>query len=620
MAFIFKAPGASARASAFRAPSFPSGGGNTSGGAAGSGPSGPPGPPGPGRQVSSETVDDDAVIDAVAGEHTVEVAHAADVSITLPTEEKPDQIVVVRDRDGAAGRYPITVTAESPATINGAESLTFDADYGVARIERTSGGDWVCFNDPRNHRGVEVGRYLSDSDSIASRFTLALARNPNAKYFYLPTPPQGVWDMTQMAEAQGLRSNLVIDGGHNLRCELKRTTVGQMFLWASSVSNVAVRNLTLNFENINAPFSTSITAPLADNFTVEDCRLLCTIPNTATGDGIRHQVTLAGSRISFLRNYCYRAQLRGCSPGYSTNGARWLDNEFEDCNDLGVSCVAGDGASPETIKNILISRNRFFGTMIGSGAIYVGSDAVTTNPALLSDVMISDNIVNVALGQAGTDGSRPAGRLGIYVVCCDVNKRISMVRNFVTNSNPSYSTPIVFGMAYFIRNGTSTSSTDVRLDDNAIDFRSDDTRMAILVDAPAMKNLRVCRNTAQPGSRGFDIEAGADAKIEDNYVDGSGALTLRSGRSVVTGASVRRNTFKASGSFASSVQISGTNNQSRVAIEHNRLVTATGSSVVNSLTGGATFGCRYNYNSHTAGLSGTVTPTATATGNVTEAE
>jgi hypothetical protein len=433
--------------------------------------------------------------------------------------------------------------------------------------------------------------------------------------------------MTQLTEAAGgLRNNLIFDGIDPLRCELKRTASGTMFVWANAASNVVFRNMTFNFDlAVDAPFSSSVAVgKLATNFLYDNCRFICTIPNTADDDGIRHQLVFEGCKNVVVRNcYFYRSQCKLAAGGAagadgSVDGADVYNNRFEDCNDFGVSVVSGDG-SGQYVKNVSIRGNRFYGTLLGTGFIYVGSDAATTNPDTMSDVEIVDNICTGSIGKMGTDDSRPASRYGIQVVLCDVNKRVKVARNIVATDNPTFSTPIVTAIGVYLRNGASTSSDDISIKDNNTDFRSDDSRGGILVDGPNMTGLTIDNNTIAAGTRGLVVGACSDSDIIRNKVrqTTSSGLLLDSTRNAISDVRIRQNNFNAAGSFASAIQFGGTHNMTRIVGEQNRLVSATGNSAVNALTGGATLDYAHNYNSQSAGLSGTITPSSN-TGNRTE--
>jgi hypothetical protein len=69
---------------------------------------------------------------------TVMVQQAGPVTITLPPAPTVGQQVTVKDAQGAAGTYPITVAG----TIEGATNMTIDFNYGWVSLAY-SGSQWV---------------------------------------------------------------------------------------------------------------------------------------------------------------------------------------------------------------------------------------------------------------------------------------------------------------------------------------------------------------------------------------------------------------------------------------------------------------------------------------------
>lgn len=516
-----------------------------------------------------------------------------------------------RGLPGTPGAYPFT--PPTTAEVDGIPVTRIDAG-------RTN-FDYLKFDDVEfgdNH--TPIGRYLAAaSNDLKTAVQAALAANLGKTAFRVPS---GSWAMSSLTESGGLRNNLVFDGVDPLQCEIKRTTAGAGFAWSGAASNIVFRNITFNVVDVSNPFNSLIAiGGMATRVLYDNCRFICSIPNTVDDDGIRHQLVHAGSTDVVVRN-CYfkssQCKLAAGGSGGNADGALVHGNRFEDCNDFGISVVAGD-ASGGYVKNVQIYGNRFFGTLKGTGFIYVGSDAATTNPDLMSDILIAENVCTGSLGKLGTDDSRPASRYGIQVVLCDVNKRIKVLKNLIANDNPSFSTPIVTAIGVYLRNGSSTSSDDVVLEGNSTDFRSDDSRGGILVDGPNMTALGIFRNTIAAGTRGLIVGACSESDIENNIVrtTTSSGLLLDSTRNAISDVRIRKNKLDAAGSFKSAIQFSGTHNMTRIVADHNRLVSATGNSAVNALTGGATLDLAFNYNSQSAGLSGTITPSQNV-GNRTE--
>lgn len=557
------------------------------------------------------------------------------VSTTLPTTQTLAPICKLRKAatgaavirsyqiDEYATRYDLATVGPSIDTLDALPSISPQptADQvDCVPVVRVIGGltafDYLRCDDVEfGDAGVPVGRYLAAaSNDLKTAIQLALAVNPSKYLFVLPP---GVWSMSSMSESSGLRNNLVFDGIDPMRCTLQRTTQGSKFVWNNSASNVVFRNITFDVSGVSTPFSSSIAVgAMATRFLYDNCHFFCTIPDVSGGpnddDGIRHQLVHAGSTDVVVRR-CYfkSSQCKMASGGVNGNadGVLVYGNRFEDCNDLGVSCVSGD-ASNCYVKNVQIYGNRFFGTLKGAGFIYVGSDAATLNPDLVSDIIIANNVCVGSIGKLGSNASRPNSRFGIYCVLGDVNRRVKILNNLIATDNPSFSTPQVTAIGVFLRNGTSTSSDDITIDGNSTDFRSDDARAGILVDAPNLSALGIYRNRMAAGTRGLVVGACSDSDIENNVVDAttSCALLLDSTRNAISDVRVRRNKLNAAGSFKSTIQFAGNHNMTRIAIEQNRLLTANGNSAVNGLTGGSTLDLAYNYNSHNVGLHGTVTP------------
>lgn len=106
-----------------------------------SGPPGPQGPPGAGGGISSITV---------SGSHAVTVSEAGNVFvqslaapavITLPLSPPPGHWVFVKDTDGSAATYGITVQGASGQQIDDMANYAITYGYGAVRLS-FSGTRW----------------------------------------------------------------------------------------------------------------------------------------------------------------------------------------------------------------------------------------------------------------------------------------------------------------------------------------------------------------------------------------------------------------------------------------------------------------------------------------------
>jgi hypothetical protein len=563
MAFVFNSPSRSAARSPFRAPAFPRTGGG--GGSSIGGSVGPAGPPG---------------------------------------------------RDGA---FPLDLP-ETP-------------DVDSIPVVRVSGGevnfDYLRADDIEfGNRGVPVGRYMAAADNnIKAAMAAAFAANSAQSVLRLDLP-YGEHAMTQLGTADGLRSNLILNGGDAERCILYRASAGQMLLWAAAAENVVIENVTFDFRDISDPFSASLNIATEFGFTnllLRRCRFLCSIPDTVDNDGIRHQVNVYGTNICVRDCYFLSSQLRfNTIGGVSSDRCDAFDNRFEDCNDLGISCVGGDGAG--TISNINIKRNRFYGVLKGSGYIYVGSDGNSTNPSSVTDVDICDNTCEGAIGQLGTDpDSRPASRTGIYVVFGNTTKRIRINGNRVVTTNPSFDTDNVSAISMYARKAGVTSVTDLEISGNTADFRClNDTKGAFNIldlagDMTGVSGVKIDNNIASAPTgggtshRGIVVHNASDVEITKNRIIGSSsnALLLKALVGHQSDLVIRHNVLDTAVAFFHSISFQGNKNWSRVIVENNpRLTQANGKSVKNEGSGTVDLAV-YNDNGHTTGggVDGGLTPT-----------
>ncbi len=574
------------------------------GGSAGA--SGVPGPRGPGRTLAQVSADGDC--QAVDGELVEQVGtRSAALTRNLPLNVKDGQIVTIHDVAGLAGQYPITIKPGSGDTLDEGGTTTgvvLDSGFGSISFARTSGGDWVNFADGRQFEGVQVGKYMAYADgNFRNAFVRALAKNPNEKRFILPRGDHLIGAAIINAAA-GMRSNLIIDGVDPQLCRVYRTTAGGCFSMqsADAPTNLVFKNTTYDVVGVDANFNSMIFAQGLTGGLVDNCRLLCTLPNVVTvGDGINHQVVLEGFDIVVRNSYFDTTQCKLGGTGFSSGNIDFHGNQLRNCNDLGVSVVSGDG-SGLSIKNVHIHHNRFDG-LHGAGYIYVGNDGLTT-PDEVTDVEIDNNICT---GPVLISPFAPAGRIGIYVVWGVANKRIKVHHNQVSNTNPSVSTPIVVGIALYSRDGVVTSVEDVLVQGNSTAFTSNDGHSDINVSGPVV-GLRVLDNFMN-AARGLLIEDCDQVELSRNYMKSATTpFILAATNKTISDVRIYRNHIEGGGSFKEGISVQGTHNVSRVTIDFNRIISNAYRSVFNRLTGGATLDFRYRYNSHDAGLDASAVP------------
>lgn len=500
---------------------------------------------------------------------------------------------------GPAGSYPF--------------ALPYAAD--TVPLTRISGGqtvfDYLASDDVRfGDSGVPVGRYLAAADNdLRNAVVAALAANPTKVLFLLPP---GVWSMTAITEAAGLRDNLVFDGVDRNRCELFRTTNGQMFLFQNdSHQNIVFKNITFRITDPAGNYSASVNISQSTNVLVEHCRFVGTFPSAVT-DGIRHGCfLLGGTNVIARHNVFDGVQLQMCGLGRSALGIRAYGNTFLNCNDLGISVNSGD-LSGLTLRDIHIHHNEFRG-VYGAGYIYVGSDAATTNPDAMSDVVIESNVCSGEM----FDLFDSASRTGIIVAWCGVNNRVHVRNNTVTNNNPGVTASQVRGIYAFDRIGNMTSADDVSFADNTVAYIGSDVFEGLRIQGKAITDVVVRGNKLGSLSRGMSIEDCSRAEITGNIVrDGlSNGLVLGAVSGAISDVNVHNNYFRTSTTFKSAILFQRTANANRVWVQRNRLESPE-NSVIGSGAGSWT-NLHYRDNSHNTGPSGTVT-WDTNTNNETE--
>lgn len=464
------------------------------------------------------------------------------------------------------------------------------------------------------HGGVAVGAYLPRTGgNIMNAIAIALSENSQERLRLVL--PMGNHEVTRtLTEADGLRSNLTFDGLDPISCRLYKNGNGQMFLWQNtSPSGVAFRGMELAFPTTTQNYNASINLSLSSDVLVENMRFTCGFAGE-TENGIYHGVQLLGGTNLRVRN-CYfeRTQAVLCGLGRYSHGVLVHDNVFKDCNDLGVSCVSSDGYS---LKDIKVCDNRFSG-VVGAGYIYVGSDGGGGENPDMQDVIIDHNICTGTLDQSLVNGARQ----GIVVSLGDVNKRIKVRGNIVANDNPGVGDHQATGITVFLRDGTSTGTEDLEVSGNSVDWRTADTRAGINVSGTALRGVRVEGNQIAAGSRGMTFGHISVAQITGNVVHGStsSGLLLHAPDAAMSDIELYRNHIETVGAFKAAIQVSGAHSISRCRIERNRLISGQ-NSIINGLTGGATFGFYYARNSHTAGLHASATPLVDeSSSNVTEA-
>jgi hypothetical protein len=420
--------------------------------------------------------------------------------------------------------------------------------------------------------------------------------------------------MSSITEAAGLRNNLVFDGGNRDHCELYRTTAGQMFLWQNDgPANLAFLNTSFRITDPAATFSASLNMSLAQNVLVDRCRFTGTFPS-ATTDGIRHGCFLLGGSNIVVRNTEFNGtQLQACGLGRSVRGVAVYGNTFLNCNDLGVSVNSGDG-SGLTLKDIHIHGNRFQG-VYGAGFIYVGSDAVTTNPDSMSDVVIEDNVCSGTLSSQLAAGSRNA----IIVAWCTANNRVHVRNNNVSNDNHTVDLTQVRGIYAFDRIGDMTGAEDVSFEGNSINYIVlTDQYEGLRVQGKALRGVRILRNDLGSESAGMAVIDASELEIAHNRVRNSraNALTLGTSNGNIDTINIHHNLFRTTAAFKSAILFTGTHNMTQMWIERNRLDSGQ-NSIIDATTGSPTRTWRYINNSHSTGLHASAVPT-TDSGNITE--
>jgi hypothetical protein len=475
-----------------------------------------------------------------------------------------------------------------------------DGYVAIARVTNAKVNfDYLASDDVHfGDMGVPVGRYLAaNSNNLREAIRAALAANPTKILFLLPP---GVWDMTQLTESLGLRNNLVFDGIDPLRCTLQRAS-GQIFLWQNvGATNIVFRNITFSL-TAPGPFSASINMDTASNVLIDNCRFLCNLSGLVA-DGTYHGVQLLGGSNLNVRNcYAENSQFALSGLGRSVNGARFINNTLIGGNDCGVSCCT---SSTHTLKNVQINGNRFI-DLNGSNFIYVGDDDPTTPPEEMSDVEICDNVCSGSI----LTPFGPTVRMGIQVAWCDSNKRIKVSRNTVSNDNPEVDATIVRGIAWLLRSGSMSAAWDCQCNENSLDFTGLDDYFGLTVNGAGVEGMQIIGNIINEGGRGLEVAGCSNVDVAHNIVRNSTTqgMVLDSGANALTDVRIRHNYIRTTATFKSSILVTGDNNISRCDIEHNTLRSGT-ASVINSLTGGATFGFDYNYNSHENGLHASAVP------------
>jgi hypothetical protein len=476
-----------------------------------------------------------------------------------------------------------------------------DGFVAVARIENAItvfdylANDDVHFGDD----GVPVGRYLAaNSNNLREALRAALAANPSKILFKLPP---GTWAFNQISEATGLRNNLIFDGIDPRRCRLTRTS-GQFFLWANDgPQNLVFRNISFEL-TAPAPFSASINMSVVTNALIDNCHFYCNLSGLVA-DGTYHGVQiLGGSNIQVRNCYAENSQFALSGLGRSVRGATFKNNLLIGGNDCGVSCCTSSG---HTLRDVVIKDNEFR-DLNGSNYIYVGDDDPSSPPDLMSDVEISGNVCSGEI----LDPFGDTVRMGIQVAFCDVNKRIKVNNNIVSNSNPEVEASIVRGIAFLLRSGDMTSAWDIEAKDNSLGFTGADDYYGLTVNGKNVTGLEVCGNKIEAGSRGLEIAGCSNSDIHHNNVENSTTqgMVIDSGAHAISDVRVRHNYIKTDALFKAAIQFTGDNNVTACDIEHNTLRSDT-ASVINSLTGGATLAFDYNYNRHGSnGLHASATP------------
>ena len=452
---------------------------------------------------------------------------------------------------------------------------------------------------------VAIGGYLSRTDgNVMSATSLALAENPYARRFVLPAGDHLVTHA--LTEASGLRNDLAFDG-HGV-CRLYRTTPGQGFLWVNPApQNITFRGITFDIVDTITNHRAMVNISEGINIAVENCFFDCSFPN-ATADGIYHAMNLLGGRNLVCRNNRFRGvQAVLCGLGRSAINVLCTDNLFEDCNDLGVSCVAGN--SPGLVlRNIQITNN-VFRDCHGAGYVYVGGDG-TTDQADLSDILIVDNVGSGTLRTQLVSGQRAA----IQVSWGLRNDRIRVTGNQVSTDNPTANAPLTYGIRAFSREGVMEYARDVEISDNSVDFRSNDTQTAIECSGVGISGVRVRRNYCAPGSRGLALSNCSLTEVSDNQILGAtSAAIVATATAPVTDFHVRRNHIETVGVAKAGVQFSGASTFARTSIVDNRILAAY--SVID-VSGGATF--RYRDNTTTAALHESAVPAGGEIGTIAE--
>jgi hypothetical protein len=346
---------------------------------------------------------------------------------------------------------------------------------------------------------------------------------------------------------------------------------------------------------------------------VERCRFITTVPS-ATTDGIRGACfLLGGTNIIARHNEFDGTQLQMCGLGRSARGIKAHDNIFKNCNDLGISVNSGDSAGL-SLRDIHIHDNEFR-DCYGAGYIYVGSDAVTTHPDSMSDVVIENNVCEGTLYNQLSAGSRT----GIIVAWCKTNNRIHVRHNNVSNSNHTVDLTQVRGIYAFDRVGDMTSADDVSFVGNSINFIVlTDQYEGLRVQGTALRGVRILGNDLGSESAGMAVIDASELEIAHNRVRDSraNALTLGTSTGNIDTINVHHNFLRTTAAFKSSILFTGTHNMTKMWIDRNRLDTSQ-NSIIDATTGSPTRTWRYIDNSHAIGLHASAVPT-TDRDNITE--
>lgn len=358
----------------------------------------------------------------------------------------------------------------------------------------------IAWRSDTGDAGIYLEDYLLDprtGGNVADAIELALTENPDASALHLPG---GELELDRTVDnftgSGGLRSNLAFIGVPGSTKFVQVGSFTPFFAFPTSTENVTWSGVAFEVDTPVA-FSIAIQAYMPRNWIVDKCAFRCT--TVSNFNGANAALALLGATNCRVTNcYFLRSQCGFGGLGYGCRSVLFAGNTGENVDDFLVSAVCGTPVAPGShldIEDVVIVGNTVRG-LLGSGAIFVGSDGNDSADRVQGVVIANNTFVGTMEGVAGA-----GARAYILLVAGVTAQNLHVVNNVIADDAGSTISQV--GIQLSSLPGT-TVFRDVLVALNSIGSLGTNGVQGINIDTRFIDSLKVLQNICR-ANRGIRI-------------------------------------------------------------------------------------------------------------------